>query len=258
MDTVSPQATVQEEPLGVSRDFLRTVCEPFFDQMLSALQQALQQKLCEDQFASMQAASQCRHQDADSDDDESTYVEDFGAFASVLSSPEHSACTSSEDDVAHPSKAEHQDAVSEIPELVDPIISTTEVPDPISGGEKSTMVCRHWKTKGWCRLGAKCKFQHPEHKRGVSAPKGNHSATVSSKVGGINKAEERPAIRTTLSLTDALSGDCPAPPVAAFGHPRSGSNERLTQSKREKLACTFPPAEHVVVGTQCTSAVQIS
>merc|ERR1712224_916944 len=84
-DTVSPQATVQEEPLVVSREFLRSVCEPFFDQMLSALQQAMQQKLCEDDFASMQATPQCRNQDSDSDDEETAGVEGLGAFASVLS-----------------------------------------------------------------------------------------------------------------------------------------------------------------------------
>lgn len=35
-----------------------------------------------------------------------------------------------------------------------------------SRGSKSAMVCRHWKSKGWCRLEDKCKFIHPEHKRG--------------------------------------------------------------------------------------------
>lgn len=37
-------------------------------------------------------------------------------------------------------------------------------------GEKSVMVCRHWKSKGWCRLDAQCKFLHPEHKRGTGVP----------------------------------------------------------------------------------------
>jgi len=29
------------------------------------------------------------------------------------------------------------------------------------------MVCRHWESKGWCRYEGKCKFAHPEHKRGA-------------------------------------------------------------------------------------------
>lgn len=32
--------------------------------------------------------------------------------------------------------------------------------------EKSVMVCRHWKSKGMCKLGNSCKFLHPDHKRG--------------------------------------------------------------------------------------------
>mmetsp|Transcript_70655 Transcript_70655/g.196541 ORF Transcript_70655/g.196541 Transcript_70655/m.196541 type:complete len:377 (-) Transcript_70655:152-1282(-) len=31
------------------------------------------------------------------------------------------------------------------------------------------LVCCHWKNKGWCRLEGDCKFQHPEHKRGIGA-----------------------------------------------------------------------------------------
>mmetsp|Transcript_80652 Transcript_80652/g.218438 ORF Transcript_80652/g.218438 Transcript_80652/m.218438 type:complete len:355 (+) Transcript_80652:76-1140(+) len=34
-------------------------------------------------------------------------------------------------------------------------------------GEKSAMVCCHWKNKGWCKFQDTCKFQHPDHKRGV-------------------------------------------------------------------------------------------
>jgi hypothetical protein len=31
------------------------------------------------------------------------------------------------------------------------------------------MVCHHWKSKGWCRMEAECKFMHPDHKRGVGS-----------------------------------------------------------------------------------------
>jgi len=34
-------------------------------------------------------------------------------------------------------------------------------------GEKSSMVCCHWKNKGWCKYQDTCKFQHPDHKKGV-------------------------------------------------------------------------------------------
>jgi len=35
--------------------------------------------------------------------------------------------------------------------------------------DKSTPVCRHWKSKGWCRLSESCKFLHPEQRRGTGA-----------------------------------------------------------------------------------------
>merc|ERR1719188_558933 len=35
--------------------------------------------------------------------------------------------------------------------------------------QKCPMVCHHWKSKGWCRMGAECKFLHPDHKRGVGS-----------------------------------------------------------------------------------------
>lgn len=41
------------------------------------------------------------------------------------------------------------------------------------GAEKSQLVCCHWKNKGWCRYQDTCKFQHPEHKRGVGSA-GDH------------------------------------------------------------------------------------
>jgi len=48
--------------------------------------------------------------------------------------------------------------------------SSPDMPPP-ANTEKSVMVCRHWKAKGFCRLEANCKFLHPEHKRGaVAAP----------------------------------------------------------------------------------------
>mmetsp|Transcript_85869 Transcript_85869/g.152082 ORF Transcript_85869/g.152082 Transcript_85869/m.152082 type:complete len:350 (-) Transcript_85869:110-1159(-) len=32
---------------------------------------------------------------------------------------------------------------------------------------RTAVVCRHWKTKGWCRMGEDCKFAHPEEKCGA-------------------------------------------------------------------------------------------
>merc|ERR1719424_440380 len=94
-------------------------------------------------------------------DDASTDEGEPGAFASLLSSP------SSECDEAR--NVWNEDS------------------EPASDTEKSIMVCRHWKSKGWCRMESKCKFLHLEHKRGVSAVNahsGNaESATLAISAG---------------------------------------------------------------------------
>eukprot|EP00927_Polykrikos_kofoidii_P056056 TRINITY_DN50239_c0_g1_i1.p1 TRINITY_DN50239_c0_g1~~TRINITY_DN50239_c0_g1_i1.p1 ORF type:complete len:438 (-),score=73.84 TRINITY_DN50239_c0_g1_i1:22-1335(-) len=59
--------------------------------------------------------------------------------------------------------------------------SSTELDRVAGAGEKSPMVCRHWKSKGWCRLEAGCKFLHPEHKRGVCMPTKAFSGNAGKK-----------------------------------------------------------------------------
>jgi hypothetical protein len=57
--------------------------------------------------------------------------------------------------------------------------------------EKSQMVCRHWKSKGFCRYGSECKFLHPENKRGVTTSTGDSSLLGSSKRrGGRNRTSK--------------------------------------------------------------------
>jgi len=52
--------------------------------------------------------------------------------------------------------------------------------------QKSDMVCCHWKNKGWCRYQDSCKFQHPEHKRGVG-----HLVKAAPSVSGRSAAASR-------------------------------------------------------------------
>jgi len=52
---------------------------------------------------------------------------------------------------------------------------------PESAGQaKSAVVCRHWKSKGWCRMGTECKFAHPEHKcgAGISSKKEKDKGSI--------------------------------------------------------------------------------
>merc|ERR1719311_1497783 len=108
-------------------------------------------------------------------DDEST-TDEVGAFASLLSGP------TSEGEVFDFSEASPEDS---------------EPSDP----EKSVMVCRHWRSKGWCRMEANCKFLHPEHKCGVgfgtpskAGGAGSTTGVNSSLVNGGNSCEQLPLI----------------------------------------------------------------
>jgi len=134
----------------VSRDMLRVQCEPFFDKMIVALQQAVQQQM-QGNVNDSQSIRAMTQADVGACfqtvfypnepflglDEESTDADDAGAFASIF-------CVSSEGEGV----MEKKDSEPEV--------------------EKSVMVCRHWKSKGWCRMESKCKFLHPEHKRGIS------------------------------------------------------------------------------------------
>lgn len=56
--------------------------------------------------------------------------------------------------------------------------SSPEAPT-VGSVDKSVMVCRHWKSKGYCKLDAACKFLHPEHKKGPAPPPAKVGATSS-------------------------------------------------------------------------------
>lgn len=84
-----------------------------------------------------------------------------------------------------------------------PVEIRKEKPEKHVRGEKSVMVCRHWKSKGWCRMEDGCKFLHPDHKRGTGAPMTG---------GNGDKAT------TTATTTTAIT------PVAPAGNTDDGSS----------------------------------
>jgi len=165
---VAPRSGRSSAPPLISKDLLRKVCEPFFEQMLTAVQHSLNEQMLPQESAP--------HADTQGISDTYTYhgraqlwtpldltleeasteAEDCGAFASLLSG----SC-SEEDTTPNMDTKAHLLLESALP----------EESDQPSDSEKSTMVCRHWKTKGWCRMESNCKFLHPEHKRGIAAPK---------------------------------------------------------------------------------------
>jgi hypothetical protein len=76
--------------------------------------------------------------------------------------------------------------------------------------EKSQMVCRHWKSKGWCRYESQCKFLHPANKCGVSAKVLGEDSDVplphrsTRRRGGKNK-KPVVALDSRINLVDSYS-----------------------------------------------------
>jgi len=147
---------------GMSREQLRAICQPYFEQMLVSVHQAVQ---CQ-QGGGQQFQGQCHNmqgfptlmQHGFPSEEPSTAdgsdISSEAAFSTILSPPPNAVAEERlkrghQVEVA----AESQYGASEIGE----------------DQEKAVMVCRHWKTKGWCRMEGNCKFLHPAHKCGVGS-----------------------------------------------------------------------------------------
>jgi len=231
---VAPGACQVPAPPLVSKELLRKVCEPFFEQMLTALQDALQEQMLPQESAP--------HADTQVNSDmyayhgrtqfwtpldltleeASTEAEDCGAFASLLSG----SC-SEEDTTPNMDMKAHLLLESALP----------EESDQTSDSEKSAMVCRHWKTKGWCRMESNCKFLHPEHKRGIAAPKGCIS-------GSNTDCDMSKAACPGMSTTSGLPADAPSAVTVPARRKRGGRN----RSKKGNNAELLGLSEAVVAG----------
>jgi len=97
--------------------------------------------------------------------------------------------------------------------------------------ERSVMVCRHWKSKGWCRLEDSCRFSHPEHKRGGTVTGGggakkNTSSGSGAANGGSAAAAggetKGPSRRTRRSRRGNGSGGAAAAAAAASNEANGG------------------------------------
>lgn len=176
-----PAAT---DPNGISKDFLRQVCEPFFEEMLLAVHQAVASQI-EGQCAQASPESMQQHRhyqpEPSTTDGSDVSTSEFGAFSTVFSCP--SGCVTEEERA-------NNSAPSLTPANIEPHCSQ-EVQSALSHGsdekEANVMVCRHWKSKGWCRMEDNCKFLHPERKRGVGSVNGNKAGDMNGVCG--NNAE---------------------------------------------------------------------
>jgi len=165
---------------GLSKELLRRVCEPFFDQMLVALAEVLSAQspymTAESDQYSLKVGSNADQLNEESGE-EACDSQEFGAFSSVL--VQDSPWQGLPQDgpmVLTQQQGGSGDVESEQAQAGEP--------------EKTIMVCRHWKSKGWCRLGAACKFAHPDHKCGVGAPKGSGVGSGGARTGDKSSDEE--------------------------------------------------------------------
>lgn len=264
-DCASTQASDFLTPL--SREMLRAVCEPFVEQMITALQSALLQQhswprqqqvdlLSRQQYVPTTIDAQFYQQGTYFASvpqqttkqvypvvlEESSETDDGGAFASLFS------CLSSDDNCS--------DHIEDNLRVLDPSLSVPTPKNPAADigieqpasvdAEKSVMVCRHWKSKGFCRLEANCKFQHPDEKRGAKAPKSSVKAVSSFAVGA------------TVSKPDTASAsDFPCLDLnASHAVGADGKKSRRTRAKAaERQTCDQldnfnSESEHVLLPTQ--------
>jgi len=151
---------------GLTKELLRRVCEPFFDQMIMALLSVLQgqntyaacnQEAFEACFQPKVGVPNLSNQAEQLSEEAMSDPGEGFAFSCVLDPPSQS-----------------QTMAAYAPELL-PQANGAAI--KVSGGvtnkdqdktsPATVIVCRHWKSKGFCRMEDKCKFAHPDHKCGV-------------------------------------------------------------------------------------------
>jgi len=169
---------------SVTYRLVQTLCQPFFEQVVETLSREIScvdwsdmawQQEAEAGKQVLSLGRRLQHLEEDTTDDDSP-------FATLFSS-DGEDCDSED--------KQSMEVLSQ-QRPIDPKSAFVEAPRDV---EKSQMVCRHWKSKGWCRYESQCKFSHPAGKRGISG-KGleDHSDVPSlpirstRKRGGKNKA----------------------------------------------------------------------
>lgn len=172
---------------GLTMDILRRVCEPYFEHMLLALHSVLlaQHAAAQSAQSASPYSTQCGVEEAaepafgscfqttqiDRLSEEQVEADDMEpcAFSSVL--VDNSSWNNTPQTVSSTPAAQQTDSAKQV--------STNGKPkDPEKSPGSTIIVCRHWKSKGWCRMESACKFAHPEHKCGVgvAGPKGASGA----------------------------------------------------------------------------------
>jgi len=213
---------ISEETL-VSRDLLRTMCKPCFDQKIMELQQLsmapceLLRAMCEPFFEEMiTAAHHHTLQQHALQQHYNNQCQSMHTWSATGMRPQP---------VFYPNMMKVPDVDEVSTEAADSSGPWSEDSEPTEAVEKGSMVCRHWKFKGWCRLESKCKFLHPEQKCGISAPIGVSGSRIHA-VGSIR----------SLSLVDAEGAQGAVPAVAANRLRKRKDKNRSSRGKEDQPA----------------------
>jgi hypothetical protein len=190
---------------------IQTLCQPFFEQAVEALSGEIPNldiganstflRSTDGGKPSLNLGQRLGFLEEDSTD-----AETDSAFATLFSSDGEEDC-----DV---DQGLQQQQVSQPFQLFGGLVTCREDSESYNGDEKSQMVCRHWKSKGWCRYESQCKFLHPANKCGVSSKNSFEDSDVSlssrttRRRGGKNKRSVV-ALDLGLNLVDSYRNSSP-------------------------------------------------
>lgn len=110
---------------------------------------------------------------------------------------------------------------------------------------KCAVVCRHWKSKGWCRMGEECKFAHPEHKRGVGAVQAPAGQVQGQPVLPTSEAKAKAAASQSRGPIQQVPANSQQqqqqPPILMVPPPMAAAVAAAGQSAQAKAAKAKPP-----------------
>lgn len=214
-----------ESQVAIRREHLRALCTPYFEQMITVLEQAsktqvhpgselaeVTQAMAYAATSSFQMASYSMSDYATLYDpmlnEDSTEAGDSGAFSCLLSG--------ASSDVGSLDAVDAKSPIPAVPDL-----------DQESDSEKGNMVCRHWKSKGWCRMESNCKFLHPEHKRGISVPKVGNRSSGNCAISG--------AKCPGMSISEVVMAESELHSASLARRKRRGGRNRTNRNQQVQL-----------------------
>jgi len=195
---------------SVRKQLIQTLCQPFFEHVVETV--------CSEIHSSRSSTYRLKDERPKLNlgqrlgifEEESTDADSDSAFATLFSSDAEECEGERVKDMEHASESSQW--TPRFTALEEDSVSAQDI-------EKSQMVCRHWKSKGWCRYECQCKFLHPENKRGVGAKSPSDTSDVPSsssthstrRRGGKNR-RCLVSLDSKLDLPNSWDARLPTPP----------------------------------------------